>query len=314
MMTLESVSSMIEAALPDPVLAVPGEDRRFRRSFPAQLSVFDGHYPGFPIVPGVLLIEAAAVAVDALVGSAGRWAGVQSARFQTPVRPDDEVVIDVLDDPYSALASNPTSPARVRVVLGCGDGTACTATLLLRSAEQADELGDADAGRVEVPGSAMEQIDIARLLPHRRPILLVDRVDEVVPGQRIRTRKAVSANEVFHSDKPTTSPFPWSLTLESWCQSAGVLISLDDPNPEVLTGDVMLFGGLRGVRFGRPALPGDVLVHEAQLDRAVDGSALLSGRTLVGGRVVMSVESITLARRPAHTLSGSRLSESAVAG
>ena len=304
--------SVIEAALPAVIQAESVQEgggiatRRFRRSFPAHLAVFDGHYPGFPIVPGVLLIEAASVVVEALLGPASRWIGIHTGRFQKPVRPDDEIVIEIIDDPPVVVAAVESGHARVRVALRVSGESACSATLIFAPTTQdTSELGLIETADTEWLGNDTEALDISQVLPHRQPILLVDRIDALFPGRRIRTRKAISANEMFHGRKSTTAAFPWSLTLESWCQSAGLLVSLGRPNPDVLTGDVMLFGGLRGVRFGRSPVPGDVLVHEAQLDRSVDGTAVLSGRTSVDGRVIMTVDTITLTRRPAYTLTGS---------
>lgn len=285
---------MVSTALVDTTVQSTERDSHvFHRTFPASLEVFDGHYPGFPIVPGVLLVESCAAAVNKVHGGSGHWTGVRSARFHTPVRPEADVVITVAVNPRGGAGSD------YKCVVTSDGNAVCTATLTY----SVSYAPGAAAGAVEPMREALAW-DIKKVLPHRTPIMLVDRVDGLVSGQSIVARKAISANEVFYRELPTTSPFPRSLMMESWCQSAGVLISTEDPNPDVLTGDVMLFGGMRGVEFHREAHPGDVLVHHAMVERMVDGTAVMTGQTFIDGEPVMTVGNITLARRPATELTG----------
>ncbi len=285
---------MVSTALTDTITEGTDQGSRiFTRSFPASLEVFDGHYPGFPIVPGVLLVESCAAAVERVLALPGHWAGVRSARFLTPVRPEADVVITVTDKvrengdvDYKCTVTTEGIPA-------------CTVTLTYSEIYVS---GAASTG-LEV-GQGAQVGDIKKILPHRSPILLVDRVDSLVPGESILARKAVSANEPFYRELATTQAFPWSLMMESWCQSAGVLVSTENPNPDVLTGDVMLFGGMRGVEFHRQAYPGDVLTHQASVERMVDGTAVMTGQTFINGDAAMTVGNITLARRPATELTG----------
>lgn len=97
---------MVSTALVDTTVQSTERDSHvFHRTFPASLEVFDGHYPGFPIVPGVLLVESCAAAVNKVHGGSGHWTGVRSARFHTPVRPEADVVITVAVNPRGALAA-----------------------------------------------------------------------------------------------------------------------------------------------------------------------------------------------------------------
>lgn len=90
--------------------------------------------------------------------------------------------------------------------------------------------------------------------------------------------------------------------MESWCQSAGVLATWEEPNPDVLAGRVMLFGGMTGVEFHRTVLPGDVLEHRVRVERRVDDTVMFEGESLVGGETVMTVGRIVMAFRPAEVL------------
>ncbi|WP_308118263.1 3-hydroxyacyl-ACP dehydratase FabZ family protein [Streptomyces buecherae] len=145
------------------------------------------------------------------------------------------------------------------------------------------------------------------LIPHRFPILLVDRVDEVTPGERIVTRKAVSVNEPWYQELPDATPdagygYPVALLIESWCQSAALLAAWDQ-DPEATDGQVALFGGMSGIEVVGRALPGDVLRHEVRISRAFAGTWFFEGATTTDdGREVLCVESVMTAMRPSSVL------------
>ncbi|MDX3500813.1 3-hydroxyacyl-ACP dehydratase FabZ family protein [Streptomyces fimicarius] len=149
--------------------------------------------------------------------------------------------------------------------------------------------------------------ELRGLLPHRHPMLLLDRVEELKAGERLVARKAVTNNEPWYADLPQDTPpdgyrYPEVLLTESWCQAAGVLATWDQPNPDVLSGRVMLFGGVSDVRFERPVLPGDVVVHHVRVLRVLPDTMIFEGEALVDGERVMTVERATLAFRPATAL------------
>ncbi len=98
---------------------------------------------------------------------------------------------------------------------------------------------------------------IMRLLPHRYPFLLVDRVVECLPGSHIKAYKNVSFNEPFFQGHfPDLPIMPGVLILEALAQAGGLLAASDMGD----TGDkVFLFTGLDDVKFRRPVRPGDRL-------------------------------------------------------
>jgi 3-hydroxyacyl-[acyl-carrier-protein] dehydratase len=130
--------------------------------------------------------------------------------------------------------------------------------------------------------------EIRGVLPHRFPMLLLDRVDDLEPGVRLTARKAVSGNEPCYRDA-SGDAYPPMLLVESWCQAAGVLAVLADP------GRVLLLGALGGVRFHGGVYPGDVVEHRVALDRSTGDRAILSGQSLVDGRVVLDVDRAVVA-------------------
>jgi 3-hydroxyacyl-[acyl-carrier-protein] dehydratase len=150
----------------------------------------------------------------------------------------------------------------------------------------------------------IEVADVRRVLPHRYPMLLVDRVLELVPGERLHAVKAVTCNEPWYADRPDDAWFayPESLLIESWCQAAGVLATWDNPNPDVLAGRVMLFGGMSEIAYHRPVPPGSLLHHRVRVFRALSDTVLFEGDCVVDDEVVMTVGRVVMAFRPADQL------------
>lgn len=132
----------------------------------------------------------------------------------------------------------------------------------------------------------MDIHQILKQLPHRYPILLVDRVLEFEKGQRIRTLKNVTVNEPqFTGHFPNRPVFPGVYMLEAMAQSAALLsFATMDVTPDDNT--VYYFAGIDGARFKRPVEPGDQLVMDVALDRAKAGIYKFKGVARVDGEVV----------------------------
>ena len=112
-------------------------------------------------------------------------------------------------------------------------------------------------------------LEIMKLLPHRYPMLLVDRVLECVSGERITAIKNVTVNEPFFGGHfPGRPVMPGVLMLEALAQSAGILCFVTAgiyPDENVK----FYFAGIDKARFRRPVLPGDQLVLKATLERRI---------------------------------------------
>ena len=124
---------------------------------------------------------------------------------------------------------------------------------------------------------------ILRLLPHRYPFLLVDRVVECVAGSHIRAYKNVTFNEPFFQGHFPGAPImPGVLILESLAQTGGLLAvsgmdSLDDK--------LFLFTGLDGVKFRRQVVPGDRLDLECSNLRMKLKLCKMEARAFVDGKL-----------------------------
>ena len=133
---------------------------------------------------------------------------------------------------------------------------------------------------------------ILRHLPHRHPLLLVDRVLEVHPGQSIRAVKNVTYNEPFFSGHfPSRPLMPGVIVIEALAQTAGILSFV---TAGVLPHETTHFylEGLDKARFRKPVIPGDQLLLCAQLERSTEGTQHFSTRAFVGNDVVASAEMI----------------------
>ena len=131
---------------------------------------------------------------------------------------------------------------------------------------------------------------ILQLMPHRYPILLVDRVLELEPGVRIVAIKHVSVNEPhFQGHFPGHPVMPGVLVIEALAQAAAVLtyVTMKTSYPE---GTLFLFAGIDGARFKRPVEPGDQLRLEATMDRVKRGVGKFTCRALVDGELACEAE------------------------
>lgn len=136
----------------------------------------------------------------------------------------------------------------------------------------------------------MDIHQILRQLPHRYPILLVDRVLELEKGQRIRALKNVTINEPFFTGHfPHRPVMPGVLMLEAMAQSAA-LLAFDTLGVTPDDKTVYYFAGIDGARFKRPVEPGDQLVMDVSLDRMKAGIFKFKGVARVGDEVACEAE------------------------
>jgi 3-hydroxyacyl-[acyl-carrier-protein] dehydratase len=131
---------------------------------------------------------------------------------------------------------------------------------------------------------------ILKKLPHRYPILLVDRVLELEPGKRIRALKNVSINEpYFMGHFPQRPVMPGVLMLEALAQAAAVL-SFETLGEEPDDNTIYYFAGIDKARFKRPVEPGDQLELHVTLDRMKSGVFKFSARGTVDGETAVEAE------------------------
>ena len=141
--------------------------------------------------------------------------------------------------------------------------------------------------------SEVAQLDIhgiLKLLPHRYPFLMVDRVLECHAGQSIRALKNVTFNEpYFMGHFPQRPVMPGVMIIEALAQTAGILAFVTSgvmPNADTK----FYFVGIDKARFRKPVEPGDQLILTVNLDRTFKGIYRYSTRAEVGGEEVANAQ------------------------
>ena len=136
----------------------------------------------------------------------------------------------------------------------------------------------------------MDIHQILEKLPHRYPILLVDRVLEVEPGKRIKALKNVSINEPYFAGHfPHRPVMPGVLMLEALAQAAA-LLSFADGALQTNKNSVIYFVGIDGARFKRVVEPGDQLILEVEIDRIRAGIYKFAARAKVGDELACEAQ------------------------
>jgi beta-hydroxyacyl-ACP dehydratase FabZ len=129
---------------------------------------------------------------------------------------------------------------------------------------------------------------ILEILPHRYPILLVDRILEAEAGRRIVGIKNVTFNEPFFQGHFPGHPImPGVLIVEAMAQTGGVLLLGELERPEE---KVVYFMSLDAVKFRRPVVPGDQLRMEVEVLQNRGSTCRLKGMAYVEGKLVAEAE------------------------
>jgi 3-hydroxyacyl-[acyl-carrier-protein] dehydratase len=143
-----------------------------------------------------------------------------------------------------------------------------------------------EAAATEAPAAAntgMEIGDIFKILPHRYPFLLIDRVIELVRMKSIVALKNVTITEPFFQGHFPEKPImPGVLIVEAIAQAGGLLLLTEVPNRDEM---LMVFTGIEKARFRRPVVPGDQLRIEVAVKAWRITAARLEGKAYVDGKV-----------------------------
>ncbi len=131
--------------------------------------------------------------------------------------------------------------------------------------------------------------EIMKILPHRYPFLLVDRIVEMETGKRIVGIKNVTINEPFFQGHfPGHPVMPGVLIIEAMAQVAGILayLTMNEEDRK----KICYFLSIDNARFRKPVFPGDVLHLEMETTMSRRGIWGFSGKALVDGRLVADAE------------------------
>lgn len=129
--------------------------------------------------------------------------------------------------------------------------------------------------------------EIQKILPHRYPFLLVDRVIDYVPGQSAKGIKCVTANEMqFLGHFPQKHVMPGVLIIEALAQTGAIALLSEEENK----GKIVLFGGIKNARFKKQVIPGDVLELNCEIILRKGPVGIGKATAYVDGKVAVSAE------------------------
>jgi len=141
------------------------------------------------------------------------------------------------------------------------------------------------------PRKNKKQLDIEKILkilPHRYPFLLVDRVLELEKGKSIIAIKNVTYNEPFFQGHfPVKKVMPGVLIIESVAQAGGILLYHSIPEPEKV---LVFLSAIHNAKFRKAVIPGDQLRLEAELTKLRKKVSFLKGKAYVDGEIVAEGE------------------------
>ena len=130
---------------------------------------------------------------------------------------------------------------------------------------------------------------IMNLLPHRYPFIMIDRILELVPGEKVVALKNVTINEPFFQGHFPGSPImPGVLMIEAMGQAGAVLAS--ESLPEEEQGSLIYFMGMNKVKFRKPVVPGDQIIFEIKFLKQRTKVFKMSGMAFVDEKLVAEAE------------------------
>jgi 3-hydroxyacyl-[acyl-carrier-protein] dehydratase len=147
--------------------------------------------------------------------------------------------------------------------------------------------------------TTLDIVEIQRLLPHRYPFLLIDRVLDLTRKQRIVALKNVTINEPFFAGHfPGFPIMPGVLIVEAIAQAGGALLLIEIPDRDA---HLMLFTGIERARFRRPVVPGDQLRIEVEVTAWRQSAVRMQGKAYVGDKLACeAVVTCRIVPKPDH--------------
>jgi 3-hydroxyacyl-[acyl-carrier-protein] dehydratase len=132
-------------------------------------------------------------------------------------------------------------------------------------------------------------VEILKILPHRYPFVMVDRILSLELGKEIVGLKNVTINEPFFQGHfPTRPVMPGVLILEGMAQVGGIMAYYS--NPEAIGKKLLFFAGIDKARFRRPVVPGDQLIFTLKLLKEKRSIMVMAASASVDGQVVAEAE------------------------
>lgn len=213
---------------------------------------------------------------DVFVGKTGI---LNDLKLRFPNEPCRHKAIDLLGDLYLLGA-----PLKAHV-LAARSGHAANVELIKKIKREYEKKKITQKYQKERKGDFLLDIDaILKIMPHRYPFLLIDRIMDLEPNKKVIAIKNVTINEPFFSGHFPGHPImPGVLIVEAMAQAGGFLLLHTLENPEK---KVVYFIGIDGVRFRKPVIPGDQLRFEVEMLLFRRGICRIQGKAFVEENLV----------------------------
>jgi len=224
------------------------------------------------LIRGASTQNAVVVGDDGIVDNELRW-------------PDEFVRHKAMDCVGDLALAGARVRARVQTTRPSHRGTVLLVRAMKEAAREAETMKDLTTSEVS---GVMDVEDIMKVLPHRYPFLLVDRILELEPGKRVVGVKNVTINEPFFQGHFPGHPImPGVLIIEAMAQVGGMLLlgAIEDPQSKVV-----YFTSLNNVKWRRPVKPGDQLRFELEVLQVRGLMCKMQGVAKVDGEVVAEAE------------------------
>jgi len=210
----------------------------------------------------------------------GKTGIVDDVPLRFPNEPVRHKVVDLIGD--LSLIGKPIKAH----ILAARAGHAANVALARMIRAEMDKKALAEKYKAPASGKGI-QLDahaISKIMPHRYPMLLIDRILDLEPGKRVTAIKNVTINEPFFVGHfPNHPVMPGVLIVEAMAQAGGLMLlnMIDDPQSKVV-----YFMGIDNARFRRPVHPGDQLRFEVEMITFRRGMCKIAGRAFVDDALV----------------------------
>ncbi len=248
--------------------------------------VFQGHFPGHPIMPGVLQVEAMHQVAALLLKDKFDPTGtkdiyikrIKKVKFRKPALPGDRLLIDVNIDSINGDEAEITASNKTKSGVTCQVNMTISVRDRVFDMPVTTEFNDIDKDD-EI---AMDAVGIMNVIPHRYPFMLVDYISSIVNDDIIAVKNITGTEPFMHCYSPEYSVLPGAIQMEIIAQ-AGCAHTLLRPENK---GKIAYFMSISDVECYAPIRPGDQLSIEMSLPSSGSRFGRGVGQMSVDGKVV----------------------------